>query len=300
VLPAELAWVREHVAPSGPAEVTHERPWATVARVPVADGQIWFKRCAPVQAFEPQLTSSLASRWPCLLPEVIGSDPSRGWLLLGDAGVPVRDLGNPPEKWLEVLPAYAEVQIGEAAQVGEHLAAGVSDLRLETVLRRYDELLSSDVPLCDDERARVAGFAATFATWCAELASYHVPASIQHDDLHHSNLYLRDGERRIIDWGDALISHPFASLIVTFRFLQEFNGLRPDDPWFGRLRDAYLEPWGAARAAAFDLAFRVGTFAPAIAWIRQRRALPDSYKPRFDTAYRAVLDRMLALVVAWS
>src|SRR5437660_7138514 len=40
----------------GPIETAHDRPWATVLRVPVADGVVWFKACAPVQAFEPRLT----------------------------------------------------------------------------------------------------------------------------------------------------------------------------------------------------------------------------------------------------
>ena len=37
---------------------------------------------------------------------------------------------------------------------------------------------------------------------------------------------------RILDWGDSSISHPFASLFVTFRFLEEITHLSPDDAWF--------------------------------------------------------------------
>jgi hypothetical protein len=48
-------WIREHVTPTGDLDVVHERPWATVARIPVADGSVWFKACAPVQSFEPRL-----------------------------------------------------------------------------------------------------------------------------------------------------------------------------------------------------------------------------------------------------
>jgi len=127
---------------------------------------------------------------------------------------------------------------------------------------------------------------------------------VQHDDLHHNNLYVHDGGYRVLDWGDASVSHPFASLFVTFRFLEEVNGLARTDPWFRRLRDAYLEPWGSGHEQTFELAFAVGSVAHAIAWVRQRRALPDHYKPRFDTAYRFVLDQVLRLAtdrraVAW-
>ena len=57
-------WIRAHVEPVGAIETAHERPWATVLRVPIAGGIAWFKACAPVQAFEPRLSAELYSRWP--------------------------------------------------------------------------------------------------------------------------------------------------------------------------------------------------------------------------------------------
>jgi hypothetical protein len=216
-------------------------------------------------------------------------------LLLGDAGTVLSELGNPPEAWLAVLPAYAELQRREVEHTAEHLAAGAPDLRLETLPERYDLLLTTDVPLTPEEVAVVASFRPTFATWCDDLASCGIADSVQHDDLHHNNLYVHRQDHRVLDWGDASVSHPFASLVVTFRFLEEFNGLPRTDPWFRRLRDAYLEPWGSGHEETFDLAFAVGTFAHAIAWVRQRRAVPEDYLPRFDNGYRPVLDRVLRL-----
>jgi hypothetical protein len=97
---------------------------------------------------------------------------------------------------------------------------------------------------------------------------------VQDDDLHMANVYAQGGRLRLLDWGDASVSHPFASLVVTFRFLEERNQLPPGDPWFGRLRDTYLEPWGRGLAGAFALAVRVGAFARTFAWARQRDYLP--------------------------
>jgi aminoglycoside phosphotransferase (APT) family kinase protein len=117
---------------------------------------------------------------------------------------------------------------------------------------------------------------------------------VQHDDLHLANLYARDGRLRVLDWGDSSISHPFASLVVTFRFLEEINQLAPTDPWFDRLRDAYLEPWGQGLAGTFALAMRVGAFAHTVASARQRDALPDQARAGFDTGFRIVQRRALA------
>jgi aminoglycoside phosphotransferase (APT) family kinase protein len=117
---------------------------------------------------------------------------------------------------------------------------------------------------------------------------------VQHDDLHAANVYADRGRLRLLDWGDASISHPFASLVVTFRFLEESNKLPPADPWFARLRDAYLEPWGRSLAGAFALAMRVGTFAHTFAWARQRDALPEEARAEFDRWFRIVLRRAVA------
>src|SRR4029453_16898126 len=111
-----------------------------------------------------------------------------------------------------------------------------------------------------------AEVAPRLAALCGELAAYDLLETVQHDDLHMANVYAHGGRLRRLDWGAASISHPFASLVVTFRFLEERNQLPPADPWFGRLRDAYLEPWGNGRAGVFALAIRVGAVAPAIAW----------------------------------
>lgn len=297
---AAEAWIRGHVEPAGPIETSRDKPWATVLRVPLARGSAWFKACGPAQAFEPRLTAQLYARWPGRVPEVLGHDEQRAWLLLADAGTLVSELGF--EAWVRAmaraLPPYAELQRGEAAHAPEHLAHGVPDLRPATWPARYADLLGRDLPLTADELSRLRRFAPRFAGLCARLAGYGVPESIQHDDLHTSSLYRRDGQLRVLDWGDASVSHPFASLVVTFRFLEEIGKLPPGDRWHARLRDAYLEPWGPGLAEAFEVAIRAGAFAHAFAWARQRDALPPEARPGFDNWFAVILRRAIARTAA--
>lgn len=287
-------WIRTQVEPAGEIDVAHEAPWSTVLRVPVAEGAVWFKACGPVMAFEPRLTAELHARWPDRVSEVLAHDEERAWLLLADAGVPIRVHGNPPEAWLEALPPYAELQRGETAHVDEHLAHGVPDLTVESLPARYEDFLRHELPLEDDEVRRLRDFSHRFDQLCAELDAHGIPASIQHDDLHHANVYAQRDELRVLDWGDSSVGHPFTSLVVTFRFLEEVNKLPLDDAWFTRLRDAYLEPWGSGLVEAFDLALRVGAFSHAFAWARQRDYLPESERPEFDTWYVVVLRRAMS------
>jgi hypothetical protein len=115
------------------------------------------------------------------------------------------------------------------------------------------------------------------------------------------DLRYAEGDRmRVLDWGDTSIAHPFFSLVVTFRFLEEQNRLGPDDPWFERLRDAYLEPWGGGDhlTDTFALALRVGIFAHAIAWLRQRGHLPEQAWVAFDEWFSVVLRRAVTRTLA--
>jgi hypothetical protein len=287
-------WIRGHVEPVGAIEMTSDRPWATVMRVPVAGGVTWFKACAQVQAFEPRLTAELYARWPDRVTEVLAVDEARRWLLLGDAGIAVWERGNPPEAWLEALPLYAELQKGEIAHALDHLGHGVPDLRMVELQAAYGRLLATELPLARDDVKRLRDYAARFTQLCAALAEVGIRESVQHDDLHMANLYSDKGRLRIVDWGDSSIAHPFFSVLETFRFLEEVNHLAPDDPWFRRLRDAYLEPWGRGLNETFEIAIRVGWFAHAIAWTRQRDALPIEARPNFDSAFEIVLRHALA------
>jgi hypothetical protein len=295
-LAAVDAWIRSVVDPTGSIDLVRVRPWASVVQVPTANGLAWFKACQPAQAFEPRLTAELYGRWPDRVVRVLGHDPQRAWLLTADAGRSIGSLGNPPELWERVLPRYAELQRGERAHVDDHLAHDVIDLRAAALPVRYAMMLSRDLPLEARELETLRRFESHFAELCAEVAAESPGDTIQHDDLHVNGVFVLGDEPRVMDWGDASIGHPFASLIVTFRFLERENGLAPGDPWFARLRDAYLEPWGTALVPVFERAMRVAAFAHPTAWIRHRDPLRGAARASFDTEYAVVLRRALARV----
>jgi phosphotransferase family enzyme len=298
ILEGAESWISARVEVAGAIEILRVRPWATVLRVPTRAGDTWFKACAPVQSFEPRLSAELYARWPDRVARVLAHDVERRWLLLADAGARLRELADKTPVWLRVLPRYAELQRGEACFADDHLAHGVPDMRLSVLTARYAQLLAADLPLEADEVQRLRAFEACFGYLCAELAQHGVPETIQHDDLHTSNLFQWGRQVRVLDWGDASIGHPFFSLVVTFRMLEEVDALDPADPRFARLRDAYLEPWGPGLQATFELALRIGAFAHACAWRRQRAALPLDALPEFDRWFAVILRRALARIDA--
>ena len=122
-----------------------------------------------------------------------------------------RDLG----RWEQILPLYGELQADAAADAGRLAALGAPARPLALLRRQYDSLLARADWLADDERDRLRGLSPRVAELCAQLAASGIPDSIQHDDLHDGQVFVRDGRYLFMDWGDACVSHPFFTMSVT-------------------------------------------------------------------------------------
>jgi hypothetical protein len=258
------AWIRGHVEPSGPIEQPHVRPWSTVLRVPTAEGDVWFKANGAPFVHEAAVVSLLSQLRPDRVPELLATDVDRGWLLMADAGERLRELIEREHdlgRWLDVLPAYGELQLAAAPHADDLLAAGVPDRRLAVLPDQARDLL--------DDVSRVAEM-------CEELASHGIAETIQHDDFHDGQVFARPGGYVFFDWGDSCISHPFFTLSVT---LEGVIGWGLDDVEgsvdVGPFRDAYLDAFGRPQelAAAYTVAVRLGWLCRALNWHRFAMAL---------------------------
>ncbi len=127
---------------------------------------------------------------------------------------------------------------------------------------------------------RVAALRADVASWCDQLAGAPGASSLDHNDLHPWNIFLSDADgnsrARFYDWGDSVVAHPFASMLVALGYMQGHAlKVSVDDPQILRLRDSYLDVFSdlAPRAElveALELACRVGKIARALTWNRAR------------------------------
>jgi hypothetical protein len=264
-------WIREHAEVTGEIEQPHVRPWSTVMRVPTAAGDLWFKAVSPLHRFEPALTGFLAELRPDRVPEVVALDRDRAWILLRDGGTRLRELPATVEHWARVLPLYAELQIAAAPQADELLQLGVPDFRLANLRDLLEDLLAVQPQgLTTDEYRTMLDRLPEVESIARRLLAHPIPETIQHDDLHDGQVFVRNGNYLIFDWGDACVSHAFHTLTVTLRVAAWRLGLEPGGPDILRLRDAYLEPFGppGELASLADDAYRTGTLARALAWHR--------------------------------
>jgi hypothetical protein len=253
-------WLAQHgVEPAGEVEKVHDRPWSTVLRVPTGDGDLFLKQEHPMQACEVPLVDALFRRWPDRVPEVVAADTARSWLLLRDAGVSVAASGA-VDAFPKALGLYGELQAAETAHVDDFLAMGFRDLRLSIVRDLYEPFFERDHGLEQDEVVRLLALAPKYRDLCAQLEALDLPASIQHDDLHQWNLFVRGERIGIYDWGDSSVAFPLWSWLKPLRSLVEY-GVDPEPA-----RAAYLSAWTQVRPEqslreALELALPTGLFA---------------------------------------
>jgi hypothetical protein len=245
---------------TGEPDQVHVRPWATAIRVPTGPGPTWFKANTEELVHEVLVTHLVAQRVPDRVPPLIADDPERGWMLMDDAGTRLREViaeERDLSRWVDVLDGAADIARALEADVDRLVAAGVPDRRLAVLPDRYAELVESA-----DVEQRFRDAVPRVREMAEELASYGVPETLQHDDLHDGQVFVKGDRQLILDWGDAVVSHPFFTLSVTLEGvvawgLDDVEGAVDIAP----LAAGYLRRYAPDRpdlADAIPLALRLG------------------------------------------
>ncbi len=260
-----VAWIDGMLAVAGrprtgDPEQVHIRPWATAIRVPTGDGPVWFKANIPELRHEATVALLLARRVPARVPPLLADDPERGWMLMDDAGRRLREViaeDRDLSRWEDVLDGAADIARALEPDVDALLAAGVPDMRLAVLPDRYAAAVEHE-----DVEQRFRDAVPRVREMAEELASYDVTETLQHDDLHDGNVFVREGRHLILDWGDCVISHPLFTLSVTLEGVvawgqDDVEGSVDIEP----LIDRYLRRYDPERPELRDavpLALRLG------------------------------------------
>lgn len=293
-----VGWIDEQLAAAGTTrtgavEQPRVRPWGTVLVAPTTGGPVWFKAPATQTAFEVGLYEFLHQVAPEHVLAPIATDVARGWMLLPDGGPVLAECATGEDlvaAFVDLLPEYAQLQRALAPHVENLLAVGVADMRPAIMPARFDEMLQAVERQVDrhggeaerETYQRLVALREIFAAWCERLAGAPGRPSLDHNDLHPWNVFVRG--RRFYDWGDSVVAHPFSTMLVTLGFLQTHMGASHDDPVILRIRDSYLQAFSdlaplAELVETMELACRVGKVARVLVW---KRALGTLEPGEFD------------------
>ena len=289
----------------GDIEQPHIRPWSTVMTVPTNAGILYFKASASLFAHETALTDYLARFRPEIFPELVVVDMKRHWMLMRDAGTPLRQFVRTEKSialWKDVLPLYVDLQKAMAERTTHLLALGVMDRRLARLPAMFENLiadesammLDQEESLTSEEYSRLKGYGPEFARMCEKLTSFGIPETIHHDDFHDGNIFVQSNGRIILtDWGESAITHPFFTLVVIMRSVDNSMGM-DFSPESEEVRDMYLQYWTSYASidelrSIVKLAQRIGYVNRALTWKMSLDDMPEELKSEYSIAVPAYL-----------
>lgn len=296
-----ISWIHNQLNHLGyhaiaPIEQVCVRMWSTVLCIPTVRGDVYFKAASSAFAFEASMTRALSALFPNNIPRVLALDSRCSWMLMEDAGKTLRAyMGDKGDILLleAMLSQFAQVQIQAAEHIDRLKACGCPDRCLSRLSELFEEILA-DTPalllaqengLSHAEFEQLRAFTPQLRTMCAELASYHIPETLHHDDFHPGNIMYDGKDYIFFDWAESALAHPFYSMVIVLRyakFVYEFDTATLD-----RLRDHYLQSWTAYESMdrlleAFALSQRLGILCRAITWHHTVSQVEDGAKWQYE------------------
>jgi pimeloyl-ACP methyl ester carboxylesterase len=240
------SWIAMQVEERGnalvkPVELVRSWALSCVLRATTAEGIYYFKTVADLPLFvnEAAIVKTLSQLYPRHVPTPLVSDERRDWMLLPELKEMV-GWGAPTKRRQAFLVDFGQLQVAAVAAVEPLLAAGCLDRRLAHLPGWIEVLLTSEMVLAtmaESERERLTALIPQLQALCQELATYCLPETLMHGDLHGGNIAIQDEDFVYFDWTDACISHPFFDMLNIF--------LEEDTAVQSQLRNAYLGQWTA-------------------------------------------------------
>src|SRR5579871_1172540 len=237
--PEAIEWIHQQVKNVVSVEVQQEWELSRVLRIRTTDGDVFFKTGTLLahSADEPRLMSLLARLYPDDVPDVIAADFERGWLIISDVGVNLRDQPD-YALWQRALMRLAELQHDSSWHIDALIDAGCPDERPDRFDVQIEAALANDAMLASlepDEIARLRSLAPILHQNNHALTL----ATLVHGDVHSGNIGWKDDQLRFFDWSESCIAHPFFDLPVILRDATAYFPLEQVD----KLRDDYLACW---------------------------------------------------------
>lgn len=242
---AATEWIEEQVKDLGhkltePVDVVKSWGISCVLKASSTGGVFYLKESStlPLFADEPAVTADLALLFPDHVPNPVAIHPKRHWMLLKDFGKTIRSTKPDAGVREDVFRCFGALQVEAVTQVDKLLEMGCRDRRLTHLMGQIDGLVEDSHivgKLKASEIERLRELMPRLKDQLGELASFGVPETLVHGDLHLGNVAVRDGTYLFFDWTDACVTHPIFDMMDVF--------YEKDDALRSRFQNAYLEVW---------------------------------------------------------
>ncbi len=243
---------KEYAVEESP-KVVLKTPWSTIIRFSTSKGYVYLKQTPPAISKEPKIIQILASQFQDNVPFVIAINDDLDCFLMRDAGQTLREYLNTdfqPNLLCQAVKQYTAIQRSTENQLESFLALGAPDWRLDKFPHLYEHMLSQEEllkgdGLTDKEFQILRDLSPTFSAQCELLAHYQISETLLIYDFNTNNVLIDPNTKNMtfIDWGEAVITHPFFSLHTYLNKATTLHPVKELDQTYYQLCEACLENW---------------------------------------------------------
>jgi hypothetical protein len=279
----------EHAAPLV-VTLVKRRAWSTVWKLESTRGSHYLKEAAPGFDIEAPLLAALCRWRPASIVELVASDTTRGWILTRDADRMLHDVmfddpASGRAQLRTVLHTYANLQVACQQHGAPSFKHILEDRSPAAMSRSFSAIIADNALLSaggatPDDLAQRSRWLERSNDLCRELAALDLPLTLEHGDLHTSNIMIAgDGTPRIADWGDACWTTPLHGLVMCIYDIAGRHKIAPDDPWLTQLTKDHFKTWqqsGIVRdfPRALDLVRSLAPVSGVLQWSRGISHMP--------------------------
>lgn len=230
---------------NGPLEQVKVSDLSIILRIPIVNGELYFKGTGMAARYEAGLSHHLNMIHKGKSVDIVDINENEGWLLMCElGGGSLRQLRD-KHVWQRAINEYAKLQVSEIEYIHTLISLGLPDRRLHVLKDDIEKHLSGmcATGLDEETTGKVMALKPELLQMCEEMEGV-VPYSIDHGDLHSANIRLVDNEIVFFDWGDATITHPFFSTRIFWHSIDDI--IFSESEWLAMVnefRPHYLEPW---------------------------------------------------------
>lgn len=274
------------------------RPWSTVWRAESGGRVYYAKQNCPGQAHEARLMCELARIAPEYVVPVVAADPGRDLLLTAGLGRTVGETGDQEiDTWCRVVRDGARLQRAAAPYVDQldltWMPPDEATTYVGDAIGRLGALPPGDPRrLAEDVAERLRALLPRIERWSDQVAELGLPLTLNHNDLHASNVVAADGSDvplRFFDFGDAVVADPLGALLIPLNVSAHQLDAGPDDLRLRRIAEAALEVWtdlvpARALRAALPAALQLARLARVESWRRCVMTMTEEERHEFGSA----------------
>jgi Ser/Thr protein kinase RdoA (MazF antagonist) len=222
-----------------------------------------------------------------------------------DQGLVMREsVGDSEETWAAVVREGALLQrelvphVEALERVGvERVGAAEAATYVETRVDQYAALPDGDPRRLDaTAAARLRDLLPHVTRWADQVLALGLPLTLNHGDLHSNNVFALPSGMRFFDFGDAVLSDPFAVLLASLSSMKFHLDCEAGDPRLRRVAEAAIEVWSdlaplTELRAALGASLQLGKLARSESWARCLTHATDEELAEFgDSAAYWLLD----------